>query len=211
MKLRNTLISIPTSGVWLDGRLAHAPDVRGLALLPAADGYHPPNVEGSRLPAALHEAGFATMTLNLLTRHEAARDPDAGFNVSRLTTRLLAAIDWIEHQPPLAGQPLGLVAGGTTCGALIRAAGSVPDRIAAMVCLAGRPDLAGAAPLRALTVPTRFIVSPADPHASIARHAFALIPRTVADWHEVPADDPRPAAIAAAQWLASHLPVTGPA
>lgn len=211
VKLRNTLISIPTAGAWLDGVLAHAPDVSGLALLPASDTYHAPRVDGSRLSLALQEAGFATMTLNLLTRHEAARDADAGFNVSRLTERLVAAIDWIGHQPALASLPLGLVASGTACGAIVRAGPGAADRIVALVCMGGRADLAGAAPLRALTVPTRFIVDPADPQTAISARAFALIPKSSANWCELSAEDPRAGAAAAAQWLKRWIPLPGPA
>lgn len=211
VKLRNTLISIPASGVWLDGMLAHAPDVRGLAVLPAGDTYQSPRIDGSRLSATLQEAGFATMTLNLLTRQESARDPDAGFNVSRLAARLLVAIEWVGHQPPLANLSIGLVASGTACGAVVRAATSLPERIAGLVCIGGRADLAGAAPLRALTRPTRFIVSRADPEAAIAERAFALIPKAVGDWREVPPDDPRQTASAAAEWLTSCMPVANSA
>lgn len=211
VKLRNTLISIPTAGAWLDGVLAHAPDVRGLVVLPASDTYHAPRVDGSRLSLALQETGFATMTLNLLTRHEAARDPDAGFNVSRLTERLLAALDWIGHQPALAALPVGLIASGTACGAIVRAASGAVDRIVAVVCIGGRADLAGAAPLRALSVPTRFIIDPADPQSAISTRAFALIPKASANWCELSADDPRQSAAAAAEWIARWVPVIGPA
>lgn len=211
VKLRNTLISIPTEGEWLDGVLSHAPDVRGLALLPASDTYHAPRVDESRLSAALQEAGFATMTLNLLTRHEAARDPDAGFNVSRLTSRLLAATDWIGHQPPLAGLALGVVCSGTACGAAIRVATTPPDRIAAIVCIGGRADLAGAAPLRALAVPTRFIIDPADPQSAISQRAYALVPKSAGNWLELSSADPRQSAVAAAEWLKARVPVAGPA
>ena len=76
MKLRNTLISIPAQGAWLDGLLAHAPDVRGLAVLPQSSG-HPALDTGPRpLELALQSRGFATMRLDLLTRQEALRDPD---------------------------------------------------------------------------------------------------------------------------------------
>ena len=64
MKLRNTLISIPAQGAWLDGLLAHAPDVRGLAVLPQSSG-HPALDTGPRpLELALQSRGFATMRLD---------------------------------------------------------------------------------------------------------------------------------------------------
>lgn len=207
VKLRTTLISIPTEGVWLDGALAHAPDVLGLALIPHSDNYHAPDAQPSLLADTLQAAGYATMAVNLLGRHEAARDPDASFNVPRMTLRLLAAVEWIGHQPPLAGLGIGLVASGTGCGAAIRAAVNAPDRFDALVCMGGRPDLAGAAPLRTLGTPVRFVIRTHDRQAEILVRAYELI-TTTRDWQlvgdgESGADDA--SADAAADWLQHHL------
>lgn len=210
VKLRHTLISIPTEGVWLEGVLAHAPDVRGLALMPDADFYRAPRIDDTRLALELQAAGFATMSLNLLTRQEAARDPDAGYNIARLTRLLLDAIDWISHQPALASMAVGLVAAGTGCAAAVRCATTQLDCVAAIVCMAGRADLAGAAPLRALKTPIRFIVAADSPDFAICRRAFDLVPLLARDWVELDAamsDRSHPAhALAAAQWLQRQLP-----
>ena len=81
MKLRHTQLSIPANGVWLDGMLAHAPDVRALALCLHSHG-HPALEQAARpLELALQAAGFATMVVNLLTRQEAQRDPDAPYTL----------------------------------------------------------------------------------------------------------------------------------
>ena len=209
VKLRHTLISIPTAGVWLDGVLAHAPDVRGLALIPESDFYRPPRIDDSRHARDLQAAGFATISLNLLTRHEAARDPDAGYNVARLTRRLLDTIEWCQHQPALAPLSAGIVARGTGCAAAVRAAVAQPERIAAIVCMAGRADLAGGVPLRALKTPIRFIVATDDPQVAISRRAFELIAHTLRDWVDADQDTLSPSSsehtAAAAQWLQRHL------
>lgn len=213
MKLRHTLISIPTEGVWLEGVLAHEPNVSGLVLLPESAVLRPARADDSPLASALHAAGFATLSLNLLTRHEAARDPDASYNVARLTRRVLDAIDWVDHQPALAALPVGLVSGGTACAAAVRAATTPPERIAAIVFLAGRADLAGAVPLRSLKTPTRFIVAADSPEAAICRRAFELIPLLARDWVEPEAmtgERSRPALAAIVQWLQQHLPATKP-
>ncbi len=209
VKLRTTLISIPTEGVWLDGVLAHAPDVRGLAVIPHSDSYHVPDAQPSHLADTLQAAGYATMTVNLLTRNEASRDPDASFNVPRMTLRLLAAAEWIGHQPPLAGLGTGLVASDTGCGVAIRAAVKAPERFDALVCLGGRPDLAGATPLRTLSTPVRFVTRAPDRAAAILVRAYELI-TTTRDWRLVgdgksgaEADDA--IAHAAADWLQQHL------
>ncbi len=175
MKLRNTLLSLPADGAWLDSQFSHAPDVRALALSLHAGKPHPAHVEES-ITAALQQAGFATLTLDLLTQYENEHDPDAGFNVAQLADRLLAIVTWVDHQPALPALPLGLVTFGTASGAAVRAAAKAPEeRFGALVCVGGRPDLAGAGPLRALTLPTRFIAGDRDPDSAMLRQAYALL------------------------------------
>lgn len=209
VKLRNTLISIPAQGAWLDGLLSHAPDVRALALLPQSTGHPAVDAAPRPIEQALQARGFATIRLNLLTRQEVSRDPDAGFNIPRLSDRILAATEWIAHQPPLAGLLLGLVARDTGCAAAIRAAVKAPDTFAALVCVDGRADLAGAEPLRLLRCPVRFVVSPASPESAILEKAFSLLqgPR---HWLALPAADDAHSsetlqARAVVSWLEQHL------
>lgn len=209
MKLRNTLISIPAQGAWLDGLLAHAPDVRGLAILPQSSG-HPALDSGPRpVDVALQSRGFATLRVDLLTRQEALRDPDASYNIARLTERILAAVEWIAHQPPLAGLQLGLVTQDTGCAAAIRAAVKAPETFAAIACVDGRADLAGAEPLRQLCCPVRFIVSPGAPESPILEKAFSLL-GGARHWLALPdAGDARQQEIlqarAVTSWLEQHL------
>lgn len=209
VKLRNTLISIPAHGVWLDGLLSHAPDVRGLALLPQSSGH--PALDNVPRPVelALQARGFATIRLDLLTRQEVTRDPDAPFNIPRLTERILAAAEWIAHQPPLAALQIGLVARDTGCAAAIRAAVKAPETFAAIACMDGRADLAGAEPLRLLRCPMRFIVSPGSPESVMLEKAFSLLsgPR---HWLGLPdAGDARQQEMLQARavmtWLDQHL------
>ncbi len=210
MKLRHTQLSIPANGVWLDGTLAHAPDVRALALCLHSQG-HPALEQPARpVEQALQAAGFATMTVDLLTRHEAQRDPDASYNIPRLTERILAAAEWAGHQPPLAGLPLALVASDTGCAAAIRAAVRAPEHFLAIACLGGRADLAGAEPLRAVRTPVRLIVTPGTTEAAILDRAYALM-KGAHHWLALPATEDARAleqlsARAAATWLRQHLP-----
>lgn len=213
MKLRHSQISIPADGIWLDGSLAHAPDVRGLAVVVQAGAGAAVHQRESSIAGALQHAGFATLTLDLLTHHEAQHDPDAQFNVARLTERILAATNWIDHQPPLCGLPIGLVASGTASAAAIRAAVKAPARYGALACLAGRPDLAGAIPLRSLKLPTLFVVGRDDPGTAIMRQAFELI-TAVHEWRATDGAEPEDSspqqleasAALAAQWFIGQLP-----
>lgn len=184
MKLRHTLVSIPSAGAWLDGRLSHAPDVRGLVIVVFASArsqIHPPE---SRLANALQRAGFATLAMDLITHYEQERDPDACFNIPQMTRRLLAVVDWIDHQPALQPLPVGLIGAATGSAVAIRAAWKSPDSFGSIVCVGGRPDLAGAAPLRGLRVPIRFLIKHDDPDQSIAAQAYALI-TAERDWQVI--------------------------
>lgn len=211
VKLRHTELSIPAEGVWLDGRLAHAPDVRALVVIACAN--HPGSTNEAALAGALQAAGFATLLLDLLTHHEAARDPDAHFNIPRLANRLLGAADWIGHQPALAALAIGLIGSATTSAAIIRAAWKAPQRFGALVCAGGRPDLAGATPLQALATPVRIVIGGDDPDAAIAAPAFERI-GAKRDWQRIagaatPLAEPATTASFARlviEWFALELP-----
>lgn len=205
MKLRHTPIGIRCGDDWLDGELAHAPDVHGLALILAPE-LPPPDPDQPTLAHALQAQGYATLALRLLTPYEQARDPDARYNVPQLTQRVLAASTWIGHQPPLTGLPVGLVAQDTACAAAIRAAVAAPQAFGAIVCLGGRADLAGAGQLRALAVPIRFVLARGDAQQAMLEPAYALIGAT-RDWQELADDtaDTVAAGTMAADWLQRWL------
>jgi len=184
VKLRHSALSIPSEGVWLDGALSHAPDVRGLAVLLLANAHAADNAHETALARCLQQSGYATLVVSLVTHQEDARDPDARFNVPQMARRLLGVADWIGHQPALAPLAMGLIASSTTSGAAIRAAWKAPGRFDAIVCRAGRPDLAGATPLRSLTTPIRMVVGSDDAGAAIVTQAFELI-GAERDWQVV--------------------------
>lgn len=171
VKLRENRISIQADGGWLAARLCHSPQVRALVLV-LCPGTMVDPLPAPGLADALHDEGFATLTVNLLTAIEEQRDPDAAYHVPLLANRVLAVVEWARHQPEILALPLLSVASGTACGAIVRAASKAPERFAAIVCLAGRPDLAGAGPLAALETPTRFIVADSDPDLAIVTRAF---------------------------------------
>lgn len=218
LKLRHTIISIAAEQVWLDGELAHAPNVRGLAALLRPSGSDPANCREQAVAHALQEAGFATLLINLLTHHEEIRDPDARFNVPQMANRLVAVADWISHQPPLTGLGVGLVTSDTASGAAVRAAWKLPDAFSAIVTRGGRPDLAGVTPLQALEVPLRVVAGSDDPHVPMLLQAYELV-RAPRDWHTLDGTDEsfesagaleRFAALAA-EWLEAKLPAPKPA
>lgn len=217
MKLRNLPISLPAEHVWLDGLLAHAPDVRGLAvILQTSVGQHLESRE-AYLANILQRAGYATLIQDLITRYEDQRDPDIRYNVPLLATRVIAASEWIRHQPLLKRLSIGLIAAGTGCGAAVRAAARAPDRFSTLVCRAGRPDLAGAGPLRTLRAPMRLLVGSQDANQGMLRQAYSLV-TAIKEWRTVDGAgelflEPgtlEQAGQLAAEWLARHLPPPTP-
>lgn len=173
---RHNSLSIPADRVWLDGVLAHAPEVRGLVVLVQNGCVLHTDLREAMVGKRLEDARIATLRVDLLTRHEELRDPDARYNVPLMANRLLSVVDWIDHQPEICDLSLAIAASGTTCGAAVRACARRPERFAALLCRGGRPDLAGAGPLRLVRCPTVFVVGDADPGVeSYQRPAFELI------------------------------------
>lgn len=185
MKLRNTTLSIPAGNAWLDARLSHAPGLAGLIVILKPGAVLDPEAREAYIARAIQDAGYATLLVDLLTHHEEVRDPDARYNVPQLANRVVAVAEWIAHQAPLQGLPIGLLALDTACGAAVRAGWKAPDVFAALVCRGGRPDLAGATPLAVLTVPVCMVVGGQDPGRAIVTRAYELISARK-QWHDVP-------------------------
>lgn len=207
MKLRHSSISIPSAQAWLDALLCHAPNVQALALIVQPWATPPGAERENTLTHALHAAGFGTLTVDLLTAHEQARDPDACFNVPQLALRIDGVRDWIAHQPMLGTLQVGLLASGTACAAAIRAAARHPEHYSALVCLGGRADLAGTKPLTSLVTPTLFAVDEQDPDLPILRQAYAHLV-CQRSWQPVATTDDHLDACGAARlavdWLLRH-------
>lgn len=215
MKLRQTELSIPAGPIWLHAHLAHAPDVRALVLIATIGAGENHGGVDARFAQALQSAGYATFLLDLISDQEAARDTDVRFNTPLLATRIEAALDWLDHQPPLDGLARALAASGTGSGAAMRAASRSDERLQALLCRAGRLDLAGARPLGTVTMPVFVAVGEADPGRDMIERAFTLI-RAEKTWRDIPdagADFSEAGTIEqtaqfAAEWLDRVLPAS---
>ena len=161
----------------------------------------------------LRRAGFATEQADLLTADEAMEEA-LGFDVSLLSERAEQALDRIVCEYQLASLPLALLCAGTGSAAGVQLAARRPDAIRAVVSIAGRPDLAGAAMAR-VRAPSLFVVGSEDPVAhGFTRTMLEIMPRDVAHRLEVvrgvgPRFEEGPAAARAAElaiaWLDAHL------
>lgn len=151
-------VVVPPAQTEGDLRIPQAP--QGLVIFAHGSGSSRFSPRNRSVAAALGDAGFATLLLDLLTEDE-ARSRTNVFDISLLARRLLDAIDWARGQPDLAALPIGLFGASTGAAAALRAAAQAPDEIAAVVSRGGRPDLAGEA-LERVHAPTLLIVGGDD-------------------------------------------------
>ena len=115
-----------------------------------------------RLAAAFAKRGLATLQLEL--------DPDE--DVATLAAELIETLDVIARQNIHRGLPIGLLC-SDTCGAAALIAGAQRiDVVSSIVCVGGRPELAGSW-LQVLRTPTLLIVGSRDTYVLRANRDVA--------------------------------------
>ncbi len=124
----------------------------------AATGRHSPR--SRYLSVVLHQAGLATLLVDLLTPGEQA-DPATVFDINLLERRLTGITRWLRIRPEVGGLPLHYLGTRTAAAAVLCAAAAPDAQVAAVVCRGGRPDLASAR-LAAVRAPTLLIVAEQD-------------------------------------------------
>lgn len=92
------------------------------------------------LSNALHDHGYTTVMVSLLTDEE-RRDDSSHLGIQLLAARLVGVLQWLRKQPFLDASSLGIIAHHTGAAATLVAASQVPDWIKALVLIDGRPDL----------------------------------------------------------------------
>lgn len=213
---RTTELSIPAKGAWLSALLSHIPDAKALLVCVAAAPIARADSREFVFTEAFRKAGYATLLLDGLTAYEEKRDPDARFDVPKLTERLTQVIEWAQHQPQLGQLALAISAVGTCGAAAIKTAEVIDPQPFALVTRAGRIDLAGAAPLRRNRVPLLAIAGGSDdPTRDPAAHAYQLL-ESDKSWLEISRASERfiepgtldEAARAALQWVEQWRPAT---
>jgi len=169
-------VRIPAGALTLLGDLARPDDCRGIVLFAHGSGSSRHSPRNRYVTSVLHEAGLATLLMDLLTMDEETVDARTGhlrFDIALLAERLVAATDWLASQSTTSGLALGYFGASTGAGAALVAAAERPSLVRAIVSRGGRPDLAGAA-LGRVTAPTLLIVGGDDvPVIGMNRDAMA--------------------------------------
>ncbi|HEY7187090.1 MAG TPA: dienelactone hydrolase family protein [Vicinamibacterales bacterium] len=148
----------------LHGDLRIPVEAHGLVIFAHGSGSSRFSSRNRHVATYLNVDGFATLLLDLLTSHEEAvdlRTMEYRFDIPRLGSRVIAAIDWALHKASLKGLPIGCFGASTGAAAALIAAAERPDAVQAVVSRGGRPDLANAA-LERVVAPTLLIVGGED-------------------------------------------------
>jgi pimeloyl-ACP methyl ester carboxylesterase len=157
-------VQVPAGWEALEGDLIVPARARGVVLFAHGSGSSRFSSRNKHVAAVLHESGFATLLMDLLTPNEEELDRRSGefrFDIGRLAERLVEASAWLEAERSTASLPLSIFGASTGGGAALVAAAELPDRVAAVVSRGGRPDLAGDA-LERVVAPTLLIVGGDD-------------------------------------------------
>ncbi len=146
--------------IGLPGTLAIPESARGVIIFAHGSGSSRLSPRNRKVAAALQEAGFGTLLLDLLTEAEAA-DRENVFDVELLGRRLFMVTEWLLDEPLTDDLPIGLFGASTGAAAALYAAADGLARLKAVVSRGGRPDLAGDV-LPRVRVPTLLIVGGND-------------------------------------------------
>src|SRR5438045_781670 len=146
-------VQIPPVGV--SGDLVLPPRATGIILFAHGSGSSRHSPRNRYVASVLHDGGFGTLLLDLLTQAEEEVDlvtRRLRFDIGLLAGRLSEATEWLRREPETSGLAIGYFGASTGGGAAIVAAAGQPAAVGAVVSRGGRPDLAGAA-LRRVRAP----------------------------------------------------------
>ncbi len=209
-------VRIESDDTVLDGDLALPAACRGLVLFAHGSGSSRKSPGNRAVARFLHDAGLATLLMDLLTAIEEREEAHSGhlrFDIDLLAGRLAGAIDWLASDAGTRNLAVGCFGASTGAAAALVAAAERPERVAAVVSRGGRPDLAGDA-LARVRAPTLLIVG-GDDHGVIELNedAFARLGSQEKELSIVPGAShlfEEPGTLAevaqlAASWFTSHL------
>jgi putative phosphoribosyl transferase len=168
-------VRVPAASATLEGDLMITQGAQALVLFAHGSGSSRHSPRNRHVARLLHEAGLATLLMDLLTVDEEAADRLSGhlrFDIGLLAERLVQACDWLGRQPETRDLAVGCFGASTGAAAALVAAAERPRVIGAVVSRGGRPDLAGPA-LPLVRCPTLLLVGGEDvPVIELNRQAY---------------------------------------
>src|SRR5437016_5610345 len=124
------------AGVDLEGTVAVPEGAFGVVLFAHGSGSSRHSPRNQYVARVLHQAGLATLLLDLLTADEESVDQytrHLRFDIELLATRLIGATDWLQQYSLTRDLPVGYFGASTGAGAALLAAAERPDVVRAIV------------------------------------------------------------------------------
>jgi len=173
--LSESAVSIASGAVSLEGVLELPATPCGIVVFSHGSGSGRHSPRNRYVAQKLHEAGLATLLLDLLSAQE-DRVYATRFDIGLLTDRLAAAVRFVRREPATHALPVGLFGASTGAASALRVAATMPADVQAVVSRGGRPDLTGDDALATVKAPTLLIVGGRD-HGVVGlnRAAFGLL------------------------------------
>ncbi|HSK19186.1 MAG TPA: dienelactone hydrolase family protein [Longimicrobiales bacterium] len=157
-------VHIDAAGVTLEGDLTVPGGATGVVVFAHGSGSSRFSPRNRMVARTLHDAGMATLLVDLLTPEEELVDDrtrQLRFDIPLLADRLAAVTDWTGSHRGTADLTIALFGASTGAAAALIAAALRPEGVAAVVSRGGRPDLAGEM-LARVQSPTLLIVGGLD-------------------------------------------------
>jgi putative phosphoribosyl transferase len=156
------------------GYLRVPPEPRGVVAFAHGSGSGRFSPRNRFVAQVLHDAGLATLLIDLLEEDE-AQDRRRVFDIELLASRLGAANHWLSRDSDTSNLSQGYFGASTGAAAALVAAARWGGSVDAIVSRGGRPDLAGD-DLPDVLAPTLLIVGGRDEKVlELNRHALALL------------------------------------
>lgn len=165
MTARERPISIPLDQTRLEGDLTVPDAARGMVLFAHGAGSSRHSPRNRYVAAALADAGFATLLMDLLTRDEDRvdqRTSELRFDIGLLASRVTAVADWLHEEAETARLPLAIFGASTGAAAALVTAVARPNLVRGVISRGGRVDLTGDT-LAGVSAPVLLIVGGNDP------------------------------------------------
>ena len=167
-------VQIPCGRASVRGELAIPNEPRGLVVFAHATHGGWTNAQNWPIAWKLHQSGYATLLLDLLTPGEASTEAVRGLlclDIPYLTKRVVAAITWVKSQDQLADLPVACFGSDAGAAAALGAAAAMPA-ILTVVCRAARTDLI-AEPARHADLPVLLVAGENDRRTLRSNREFA--------------------------------------
>ena len=163
-RLVDTPVFVPSESTMLEADWSVPSRPRGAILIASTGNGSRFTAKTRRLARVLFEAGFATLTLDLLTPDEEIEDALTGairLDIDLLAHRIAAGREWIRAQEMTNSLAIGCLTYGVASAGALVAASRDKELFTAIVSKHGRPDLAGVR-LHKVRTPTLLMIGESD-------------------------------------------------